>query len=68
MTNTEVLKDLIIELGGRVRVAEQLDVSHVAVHQWVHGERELPLKRALQLCKMSNHKVALKDLLPLMDI
>lgn len=68
MTNKQNLHDLIMELGGRIVVAEKLDVSPVAIHQWIHGERELPLKRALQLCRMSNHTVSLKDLLPLMDI
>lgn len=68
MANITILKKVIDDLGGRVRVAERLDVSHVAVHQWVHGERELPLKRAMQLCKMCNHDVSVSDLLPDLDI
>ena len=68
MTNTEKLKQLVEELGGRVRVAERLDVSHVAVHYWIHGQSELPLKRAMQLCKMPNYSVSVKELLTDLDI
>jgi len=68
MTDRDKLKEIIETLGGRVRVAERLGVSHVAVHHWIHGDRELPLKRAYQLCKMAGWSVTVSDLITDLDI
>ena len=68
MTNVEKLNELIETLGGRVRVAERLDVSAVALHYWASGKSDLPLKRAYQLCKMAGWSVTVSDLITDLDI
>lgn len=56
------LEEAIEFFGGRNRLAGYLNVSSVAVHWWLKGNK-LPPLRAIQIEELSGGKFKAKDLL-----
>lgn len=51
-------------LGGVSALATALDISSAAVHQWLNGDRPLPLERCAEIERMTNGTVTCEELRP----
>lgn len=67
MTNTDKLKEAIGIIGNQRQLSQRLDVSRAVVSRWVNGEQDLPIKRAYQISKLTNHQITVFDLRPDLD-
>jgi DNA-binding transcriptional regulator YdaS (Cro superfamily) len=43
------IKPVIEKAGGITKLARELGVSHACVHQWVEGQRAVPLRQWVRI-------------------
>lgn len=63
-TNQSPIERACSKVGGQARLAEILNVTPAAVHQWVRGLRQVPTERCSSIERATEGAVTCEDLRP----